>query len=69
MEIVVVGLLWPVSLGPIREFHGRERGLKFLFVEQRVIAQSVVPLGEIFEIRIDAAIAERRRSRTLIGFS
>jgi hypothetical protein len=33
-----------------------------------VIAQRVVPLGEIFEIRIDAAIAERRGSCALIRF-
>ena len=33
-----------------------------------MIAQCIVPFGKIFKIRIDAAIAERRGRRALVGF-
>jgi len=33
-----------------------------------VITQCIVPFGEIFEIRIDAAVTERCRRRTLVRF-
>ena len=68
MQIVVVGFHRPVRLGAIVEFDGRSSGLKFLFTEQSVLAKCVVPPGEIFEIRIDAAIAERCGGRAPIGF-
>jgi hypothetical protein len=57
-----------VGLRAIGEFHRSQRRLHFFFAEQRVIAKCVVPLFEISEIRIDAAISLRCGSRALVGF-
>jgi len=43
--------------------------LHFGFAEKRVAREPIVPLNEIFEIGVDAAVAESCGRRTLIGFS
>src|SRR6266704_4168971 len=68
MQIVIVWVRRPDGFRAVVEAHGRQCRLKFFFAQQSVIAESVVPLGEIFETRIDATVAQRGGRRTLIGF-
>ena len=68
MQIVVPWVFGPVRVGAIGEFHRNQRGLHFFFAEQSVVRDGRIPLREIFQIGIDAAITERRGSCALIGF-
>src|SRR4029077_11231841 len=57
----MVGLtLWRIDRG--------QSGLHLGFTEQRVVAQSPVPLLQILERGINSTIAEHGRSGALIGF-
>jgi len=58
MKIIAAGLGGPVGLRAVVQFHGSQRRLHFFFAEQSVVAEGFVPLCQMFEIGIDAAIAE-----------
>src|SRR5262249_52401782 len=58
---------WPHRFGATHQRDRRQSCAHFDFAQQRVFRERVIPLREIAERRIDAAIAERRGSRALIG--
>ena len=66
-KIIAVGFPGPVRLRAIVEFHRRQRGRHFHRSQERVLAQRFVPLCQVLQVRIHAAVAECGGRGTLIG--
>src|SRR5258707_7982321 len=55
-----------MRLAAVGKLHWSERGLHLCRGEKRVLSQSLIPLGEVLEIRVDTAVTKSRGSRALI---
>jgi len=67
IEIVVARGGRPARPRAVRELHGCQRRLHFSLCQQGMILQRRIPLGEVLEIRVDAAVAQSCRRGTLVG--
>src|SRR5258707_5735191 len=55
-----------MRLAAVGKLHWSERGLHLCRGEKRVLSQSLIPLGEVLEIREDTAVTKSRGSKALI---
>src|SRR3974377_1858619 len=65
--IVASKLGGPVSFGAVVEFHGSEGDSHFPLAQQGVFLQRLVPLCQVFQVGVDAAVTRCRGGGALIG--
>ena len=66
---VAARLVRPDGLRAVAEPHRREREPQLRLGQERARPQRLVPLREVLEARVDAAVPERRRRRGLVGLA